>query len=155
MTSPSPSGDVSTLGKTSADALQAALAVEHAALWCYSLAVAFLTDAQRDQARADAAAHRVLRGAVERMLTQVGIRAVSAQPAYATPRPVTDALSAAGVAVVAETDALAAWRSVLERTTDRGIRQAALSALTEGTLRCARWRVIVGVPPAIPLFPGR
>lgn len=155
MISAVPPGDVFTIDKASAAALQDALAVEHAALWCYSLAVAFLTDAQRDQARADAAAHRTLRGAVERMLTRGGIRAVSAQPAYATPRPVTDALSAAGMAVVAETDALAAWRSVLERTPDRGIRQAALSALTEGTLRCAGWRRIVGVPPAIPPFPGR
>ena len=146
---------VSTIDTTASDALQDALATEHAALWCYSLAVAFLPQAQLAQARADAEAHRVLRGAVEQTLTQIGARPVSAQPAYATPQPVVDGPSAAALAVVAETDALAAWRSVLERTTDRGLRKAALDALTAGTLRCARGRAVVGPPPAIPTFPGR
>jgi hypothetical protein len=146
---------VSVIDEDATDALQGALAAEHAALWCYGLAVAFLDPQQRGQAREDADAHRVLRAAVETTLGQLGTRAVSAQPAYATPQPVVDAASAAGLALVAETDALAAWRSVLERTTDRPLRQAALDALTQGTLRCARWRVVVGAPPAIPVFPGR
>ncbi|MHA6781335.1 ferritin-like domain-containing protein [Pseudonocardia saturnea] len=146
---------MSVIDEDATDALQGALAAEHAALWCYGLAVAFLGPEQRVQARDDAAAHRVLRAAVETTLGQLGTRAVSARPAYATPAPVVDAASAAGLALVAETDALAAWRSVLERTTDRPLRQAALDALTQGTLRCARWRVVLGTPPAIPIFPGR
>ncbi len=146
---------VSKIDKAALDALQDALAREHAALWCYSLAVAFLPRAQLAQARTDAEAHRVLRGAVEKTLTQIGARPVSAQPAYATPQPVVDGRSAAALAVVAETDALAAWRSVLERTSDRVLREAALTALTDGTLRCSRWRLVVGTPPAIPTFPGR
>ncbi len=145
---------LSTIDEAATDALQDALAAEHAALWCYGLAVAFLEPAQADQARADAEDHRMLRGAVEATLAQIGARAVSAQPAYATPEPVLDAASAARLALVAETDALAAWRSVLERTTDRPLRQAALDALTDGTLRCARWRVVTNTPPAIPTFPG-
>ncbi len=148
-------GGAERFGPEAADALQGALAAEHAALWCYGLAVAFLGPQGSAQARADAAAHQQLRGAAETTLTQIGVRPVSALPAYATPRPVTDATSAAALAVVAETDAMAAWRSVLERTTDRALRQAALGALTDGTLRCARWRVAVGTPPAIPVFPGR
>lgn len=144
-----------TLDVTATEALQDVLATEHAALWAYSLAVAFLTEPNLRQARADAEAHRMLRGAVEQTLTDVGARPVSAQPAYATPRPVTDGPSAAALAVLAETDALAAWRSLLERTTDRRLRQAALSALTDGTLRCARWRTATGDTPAIPTFPGR
>jgi hypothetical protein len=136
-------------------ALQDALAAEHAALWCYSYAVAFLPAAQLAQARDDEDAHRALRGQIEQTLTRTGARAVSAQPAYATPRPVTDGPSAAALVVVAETDALAAWRSVVERTSDRDLRGAALRALTDGTLRCARWRVVIGTPPAIPVFPGR
>lgn len=147
--------EVSTIDEGATDALQDALAAEHAALWCYGLAVAFLDEPQAVQARDDAEAHRVLRSAVEATLSQIGARAVSAQPAYATPQPVVDSPSAAALALVAETDALAAWRSVLERTTDRGLRQAALDALTTGTLRCARWRVVTSTPPAIPVFPGR
>jgi sugar phosphate isomerase/epimerase len=136
-------------------ALQNALAAEHAAIWCYSLAVAFLSGDDAARAREDERAHRELRNQVEETLTRLGAPAVSAQPAYATPRPVTDGASAAALAVVAETDALAAWRSVLERTDDRALRQAALDTLTAGTLRCARWRVAVGERPTIPIFPGR
>lgn len=146
---------VSTIDEDATNALQDALAAEHAALWCYGLVVVYLGPQQGAQARADAEAHRLLRGGVETTLTQIGARAVSAQPAYATPQPVTDAASAAALALVAETDALAAWRSVLERTIDRPLRQAALTALTAGTLRAARWRVVLGTPPAIPPFPGR
>ena len=141
--------------RAAVDGLQDALATEHAALWCYSLAAAFLTGPAAAQADQDARDHLRLRGAVERTLSRLGAPAVSAQPAYATPEPVVDADSAAGLLRVAETDALAAWRSLLERSTDPGIRRPALKALTDGTLRCARWRVVTGTPPAIPVFPGR
>lgn len=143
------------IDETAVAALQNALAAEHAAIWCYALAVAFLSGADATRAREDENAHRELRNQVEETLTQLGAPAVSAQPAYATPRPVTDSASAAQLAVVAETDVLAAWRSVIERTRDQPLRQAALDTLSAGTLRCARWRVAAGQPPAIPVFPGR
>ncbi len=143
------------IDETATAGLQDALAAEHAALWCYGLAVAFLGPQQSAQAREDAAEHLRLRGALETTLTELGARPVSAQPAYTTPQPVTDAASAAVLAVVAETDALAAWRSVLERTTDRPLRRAALDALTAGALRCARWRAATDTLPAVPVFPGR
>jgi ferritin-like protein len=143
------------IDETAVAALQNALAAEHAAIWCYSLAVAYLSGADAARAREDEDAHREMRNQVEQTLTQLGAPPVSAQPAYALPEPVTDAESAAALAVVAETDALAAWRSVLERTVDRALRQAALDNLMAGTLRCARWRVAVGALPPIPVFPGR
>ncbi len=145
----------STIDATATEALQDALAAEHAALWSYGLAVAFLGPQQSARARDDAAEHLRLRGALETTLTQLGARPVSAQPAYATPQPVADAASAAVLVVVAETDALAAWRSVLERTTDRELRRAALDALVDGALRCARWRASTDSLPAVPVFPGR
>jgi hypothetical protein len=143
------------IDETATTALQNALATEHAALWCYSLSVAFLSGEPLAQAHEDEEAHRALRGQIEQTLTELGARPVSAQPAYSTPGPVVDAASAASLLVVAETDALGAWRSVVERTNDRGLRQAALDALIDGTLRCARWRQVVGTRPAIPIFPGR
>ncbi len=145
----------SRLDEAATAALQDALAAEHAALWSYGLAVAFLGPQQSARAREDAAEHLRLRGALETTLTQLGVRPVSAQPAYATPQPVGDAASAAVLAVVAETDALAAWRSVLERTEDRALRRAALDALVGGALRCARWRASTDALPAVPVFPGR
>ena len=81
---------VSTIDGQATQALQAALGAEHAALWCYSLAVAFLVEPQQSQARRDADVHRELRSRIEQTLTQIGQRPVSAQPAYATPQPVTD-----------------------------------------------------------------
>ena len=143
------------IDETATAALQNALAAEHAAIWSYGLAVAFLSGADAARAKEDEDAHRELRNQVEETLTQLGAPAVSAQPAYATPRPVTDAASAAQLAVVAETDGMAAWRSVLERTTDRALRQAALDTLGAGTLRCARWRAAIGQSPTIPDFPGQ
>lgn len=145
----------SRIDETAVAALQNALAAEHAAIWCYALAVAFLSGADATRAREDEDAHRTLRNQVEQTLTQLGAPPVSAQPAYSTPERVTDAPSAAGLAVIAETDALAAWRSLLERAEDRALREAALDSLTAGTLRCARWRAAVGTLPAIPVFPGR
>jgi hypothetical protein len=144
----------STVDDVAVAAVQQALASEHAAVWCYSLAVAFLDPQQREPARIDADAHRALRSQIARTLSDVGAQPVSAQPAYATPAPVTDAKSAARLLVVAEADTLAAWRSVMERSTDRGLRKAALDALTSGTVRSARWRGIVGIARAVPELPG-
>lgn len=142
------------LDEASVDALQGALATEHAALWSYSLAVVFLPPDQAAQARADADAHRELRSRVAQTLTDVGKRPVSAQPAYGPPQPVVDAVSAAALAVVAETDTMAAWRSILERTPLPELRTVALTTLTAATVRCARWRVLTGATPAVPDFPG-
>jgi hypothetical protein len=143
------------IDQTAIAALQNALAAEHAAIWSYALAVAFLSGADATRAKEDEDAHRELRNQLEETLTQLGAPAVSAQPAYATPRPVTDPASAAQLAVVAETDALAAWLSVLERSRDKALRQAALDTLSAGTLRCARWRAATGQAPTIPVFPGK
>jgi hypothetical protein len=145
----------STIDGQATRALQATLGAEHAALWCYSLAVAFLVEPQQSQARRDAEVHRELRGRIEQTLTQIGQRPVSAQPAYATPQPVTDPASAARLAVVAETDCQRSWRALLEQTTDQGLREAGLKALTDATGRCARWRTVVGATPVVPVFPGR
>jgi hypothetical protein len=143
------------IDKAAEDALQDALAAEHAAIWCYTLIPAFLPANQVPAARSDADAHRTLRAQLEQTLSDIGAQPVSAQPAYRTPKPVVDGPSAAALAVVAETDALAAWCSLMERTGDRELRRAALDTLTKGTLRCAVWRTVVNDQPAIPVFPGR
>lgn len=150
-----PSSGSVRLDEAAVGALQDVLGTEHAALWSYALAVAFLAPPQAADARTDAAAHRELRAQIETTLTRLGQRPVSAQPAYATPQPVTDAASAAALLVTAETDAAAAWRSVLERSADRSLRRAGLKALITTAGRCARWRGVVGTDPAVPVFPGR
>lgn len=142
------------LDDASVDALQGALTTEHAALWSYALAVVFLSPEQAEQARADSDAHRELRSRVSQTLSDVGKRPVSAQPAYDPPQPVADTVSAAALLVVAETDTMAAWRSILEQSTNLELRTVAVATLTAATLRCARWRQVTGESPAVPQFPG-
>lgn len=137
------------------DALQRALASEHAALWAYSLALAFIPPDWATRARTDIEAHKTLRAAVTSTLSELGERPVSAQPAYTPPQPVVDSVSAGALLVAAETDTTAAWRSVLERSTLAQLRTAGLTSMTDSTGRCAYWRAVTDRAPVVPVFPGR
>jgi hypothetical protein len=137
------------------DALQRALAAEHAAIWVYELVAAFVPstlDGQLDEA---ATAHQARRDATERVLIDAGAPPVPPEPGYLPPEPVTDAASALRLAITAETDAAAAWRSVIERSpADPGLRGAALEALTGTAVRATRWRATAGTTPLTVPFPG-
>ncbi|MGH3721148.1 MAG: ferritin-like domain-containing protein [Pseudonocardiaceae bacterium] len=137
------------------DALQRALGAEHAAIWVYGVVGAFVGDGLGGRLGAAAAAHQTRRDATERMLIDAGAPPVPPEPGYLTPEPVTDAASALRLAITAETDAAAAWRSVIERSTaDPDLRGAALDALTGAAVQAARWRTASGsTPPTVP-FPG-
>ena len=137
------------------DALQPALAAEHAAVWAYGLAGAFLSDSLARQQAEATAVHRARRDATERMLLDAGAQPVPPEPGYLTPEPVTDAASALRLVVTVETDAAAAWRSVIERSpADPALRSAALDALTTSAVRATRWRAAAGDEPATVTFPG-
>ena len=136
-------------------AVQTALGTEYAAVWCYSLIEAFLPETLDKHAREDLTAHRVRRDATIRLLADSGVRAVPAEAAYRTPAPVTDQNSAMRLVVSAESDAAAAWRSVLERCDDSGLRRMALDGLTDAAVRGARWSEQLGSKPVVPPFPGR
>ncbi|MBW0106597.1 ferritin-like domain-containing protein, partial [Pseudonocardia sp. KRD291] len=134
---------------------QRSLASEHAALWAYSLALAFVPPDWATRARGDIEAHKTLRAQVTQTLSDLGKRPVSAQPAYTPPQPVVDAVSAGALLVAAETDTTAAWRSVLERSTIGQLRSAGLKAMVDSTGRIAYWRAVTDRAPVIPVFPGR
>jgi hypothetical protein len=136
-------------------AVQTALSTEYAAVWCYSLVEAFLPETLDKHAREDLTAHRVRRDATIRLLTDSGVRPIPAEPAYRTPAPVTDQTSAMRLVVTSESDAAAAWRSVLERCDDPGLRRVALDGLTDAAVRGSRWAEQLGDKPAVPVFPGR
>lgn len=139
---------------STADAAQGALGAEHAAVWCCGLATAFLP-ASTAQPLADAAlAHRQRRDALVALLEAAGRRPMAAAAAYATPRPVTDAASAAALLVTAEDDVAEAWRAVLERTDDRDLRTTGVSAMVAATTVGRRWRALAGVTPEVPSLPG-
>lgn len=138
-----------------AAAVQTALGAEHAAVWCYGLAAAFLPPALDQRARVDAGAHRARRDATVALLTDAGLRPVPAEPAYRTPKAVTDQASAVALALTAESDAAAAWRSVLERCDDAALRRTALDGLSDAAIRAAFWADRSGTRPVVPDFPGR
>ncbi len=142
------------------DALQGALAAEHAAIWAYGVVAAFVPGALDGQLEEAASAHQARRDAIERVLIDAGALPVPPEPGYLTPQPVTDAASALRLAITAETDAAAAWRSVVELSpversaADPGLRGAALDALTEAAVRATRWRATASVSPLTVPFPG-
>lgn len=136
-------------------ALQGALAAEHAAVWVYGLVGAFVPDALNGRVNEAATAHQARRDATQRILTDAGAAPVPPEPGYVTPEPVTDAVSALRLAIIAETDAAAAWRSVVERgPADPDLRGTALEALTDAAVRATRWRVTAGITPLTVPFPG-
>jgi Domain of unknown function (DUF4439) len=143
------------MGLNALDAPQAALAAEHAAVWVYGLAGAFVPDGLASQLSEAGVEHRARRDATERMLIDAGAQPVPAEPGYLLPEPVTDTASALRLAITAETDAAAAWCSVVERgPTDPVWRAAAVEALSRATVRAVRWRATAGItPPTVP-FPG-
>lgn len=137
------------------DALQTALAAEHAALWAYGLIGAFLSEAVADQLAEAVAEHHRHRDAAERALVDAGEEPVTAEPGYLTPEPVSDVGSALRLAITVEIDTAAAWRSVIERSPAQpGPRMAALGAVTDAAVRAARWRAVADLTPLTVPFPG-
>jgi hypothetical protein len=137
------------------DALQRALAAEHAAIWAYGLAGAYLPAASDPALTKGAEAHTVRRDAVTATLQKAGATPKPAEPGYSVPQPLSNASSAFVLLVAAETDVVSAWRSVLEYTADAGIRKTALDALTDGAVRAMTWRQSGGQTPATPPLPGQ
>lgn len=150
MTSPSPS-----LPSETVDALQRALVTQHAAVWVYGLVSAFLPGSFGTAVDLGMQAHTTRRDAVMQKLASAGSTPKSAEPAYLTPQPVNNQASALAVLVVAETDSSAAWRSVLENTTDAELRRGALDALTDSAVRATKWRKAAGQTPSATALPGQ
>lgn len=139
----------------SAEALQAvqeALATEHAAVWTYGLVSAFVQ--QADLTADGANAHRARRDATQRLLRDGGQEPVPPSAAYLPPAPVTDSASSIAALVAVESDCCVAWRGVLERTDDGNLRRSALDALTASAVRATRWRKAGGLTPAGLVLPG-
>jgi hypothetical protein len=139
----------------SLDAVQQVLATEHAAIWVYGLVSAFLPGDYTAGATQGAAEHVQRRDACERVLAAGGVTPRAAEPAYIPPEPVTDARSAMVVVATAEADTMAAWRGLLDRTDDGGLRTMALRALTASARRGTRWRAEGGQTPAALPLPGQ
>ncbi len=139
---------VSSVPEESVDPLQKALDAEHAAVWVYGLVSAFLPANYNAGVAEGAGEHQDRRDACVRMLDAAGATPHGPEPAYITPKPVTDATSAKSVVATAEADAANAWAGVLARTDDEGLRKVALTALLGSARRGTRWRQAAGENPA-------
>ncbi|GLZ45085.1 hypothetical protein Acsp06_12700 [Actinomycetospora sp. NBRC 106375] len=157
MTTPAPTPGPGSLDDDLANAVVTALGTEHAAVWVYGLASAFLPSSAGTTLTAASLAHRERRDAVVALLGRAGVTPPPAAAAYRPPSPVTDGASAAALAAVAEDDVAAAWRAVAERTEapdDTELRRLALGAVTAAATTSVTWRQLAGRTPLVPAFPG-
>jgi uncharacterized protein DUF4439 len=157
MSSPNttPQTTVPVAGGIPADALQAALAAEHAMVWVLEVATAFVSGKLSAALAEGLTAHRARRDATERLLRGYGARPLPAEPAYATPVPMANQASALAVLIAAETDLTESWRAVIERTDDSGLRKVALDSLTDSAVRATRWRTVAATSPLTVALPGQ
>ncbi|NHC13571.1 ferritin-like domain-containing protein [Motilibacter deserti] len=130
------------------DALQAALAGEHAAVWAYGVVGAQLPADRAPEALAALAAHRARRDALERTLERAAASPAAAAPAYDLPGPVTTAAQAVRLAVLVEERLAAAYADLVAAAEGEALRVTAARALQETAVRGALWR-----RSAVP-FPG-
>ncbi|MBQ0830921.1 ferritin-like domain-containing protein [Streptomyces tagetis] len=121
------------------EALQAALAAEHAAVYGYGVVGGRIGEGRRAEARAAYDAHRARRDALAREVRDLGARPVAAAAGYALPFPVRDAAGAVRLAAELE-DRVAGVYSDLVRAADGARRATAAGALREAAVRAVRWR---------------
>lgn len=132
-----------------------ALESEYAAVFAYGVVAAFSNPARGDLIASNTAAHRARRDATIDALQAASVTVPLPDPAYASPFPVTDAISATQLAAQAEIDTCVAWRSLIERSQSGGTREMGVQALTDAAVRLATWQQILGVTPSTTAFPGR
>ena len=121
------------------EALQKALAAEHAAVYGYGVVGGRIGEDRRAEATAAYDAHRARRDVLVREVRDLGGTPVAAAPAYALPFPVPDPAAAVRLAADLE-DRVAGVYSDLVRAAVGGRRGTAAEALREAAVRAVRWR---------------
>jgi hypothetical protein len=139
---------------TEAEALNAALAAEHAAVWGYGVVGAALPADKRDRAAAAENAHRDARDALVALLSEAGTAPVGPEGAYELPFPVLSAADAAALAVTLEDGVAAAYVRVLADAAESGTRQLAVESLGTTEVRAVVWRGRAKQKPVTNPFPG-
>ena len=126
------------VGDGEVEALQTALAGEHAAVWLYGVlggqASRSATPALYRAVEGGYGAHRGRRDLLVRTLRDLDAEPVSAEVAYALPNPVATAGQVGRAALVTEERCAATYADTVARTTGRR-RMFAIEALTESAVR--------------------
>ncbi len=129
------------------DALQAALAGEHACVYAYGLAGAHLGDPDRMTAAVLLERHRAQRSSLIRAIQVRGGEPVAALASYALPFDVTDAVTARALLAEVEGRLTAVYADVVTAAETSGARDVGLTMVP-----CAQRSVLWGATATA--FPG-
>jgi hypothetical protein len=121
------------------EALQAALAGEHAAAYAYGVIGARLQGARRGQAEASRASHRARRDELIELVAGLGGNPVVAEPAYALPFPVDDPRAARALAADVEDRVAATYADVVTESSG-DVRSFAAAAMQAAAVDAFAWR---------------
>ena len=136
------------------EALNAALAAEHAAVWGYGVVGTALPAERRRLATAAENAHRDARDRLVALVSEQGAEPVGPEGAYELPFPVLSAADAATLAVTLEDGVAAAYVRVLAAAAVPTTRELAVGALGATEVRAVGWRAQAGSTPVTAPFPG-
>jgi hypothetical protein len=142
----------SAAGET--EALNAALAAEHAAVWGYGVVGATLAPDKQKLAAEAESAHRDARDALLALLSEQGADPVDAEGAYELPFPVLSETDAATLAVTLEDGVSGAYTRVLAEAAASATRELAVAALGATEVRAVAWRTRAKKTPVTNPFPG-
>lgn len=137
---------------TEVDAVQAALAGEHAAVWGYGLIGARLSDDDQDEARERLNDHAKHRDQLADLARDADATPVAAQAAYRLPFEVDDAESARRLAAELENRLTAAYADVVATADSDEVRTVGVRGLARSAEHAARWS---GDMSAFPGLDGR
>ncbi|MFF0271031.1 ferritin-like domain-containing protein [Kribbella sp. NPDC004536] len=129
------------------DALQAALAGEHAALYGVGVAGGKLSGARFNVATELFGAHRDNRDHLSALIVAAGQTPVAAQPAYDLPQAVTNAATAAALILYVERRLAPVYGDLVEAAEQPAVRTFAIDALLTAATNQLTWG---GTPAALP-----
>lgn len=132
---------MSTKSTTNAvlDAVQAALAAEHAAVYGYGVVGGRVAESREAEARQAYDAHRARRDVLSRTAVDLGGTPVTAAAGYELPFAVPDAAAALRLAAYLEEGVAGAYGDLV-RAAIGDIRRDAAGAVREAAVRAVRWR---------------
>ncbi|MGZ0146614.1 ferritin-like domain-containing protein [Kribbella sp. WER1] len=129
------------------DALQAALAGEHAAMYGVGVAGGKLTGARFRAATDLFGAHRDNRDHLSALIVAAGQTPIAAEPAYDLPQAVTNAATAAALILLIERRIAAVYGDLVEAAEQAPVRSFAIDALQTAAGNQLTWG---GAPVAFP-----
>lgn len=138
---------------TEIEAMQRALAGEHAVIFGYDMVGAKVPAPLQPTVQAAQQTHENRRDTLAARLRQRGAQPVAAEAAYRLPLAVTGEHSALTLARTLENRCAAQWRFVLASSADRSVRSLAAAALSAGAVQATRWSIRLGSPET-QAFPG-